>query len=414
MSNHTRIRTVASVLTLALFAGSLPQTLQASEALRPALATLAKTASVILQSRGLDSIGVGEFAGPPAFGSSFGPGIRIILIEELGKVGIREKKVGAAIGLQGRYTLRPQDANSEFQDPASLRIEASLVDRAGQVLTDLNTEVKVPPAPGEEGPTTIPVNQGKVNVDVQGTNTDVRGAGALGEALGATVDLDPSRADGFVNGDNVIKSFDNPTAVVHGGTAVAASSASPFTMEILINGSPRNIQLEDGQPFIQLQKGDAFEIRFTNRANFEAAVTFALDGVSSFQFSDLRITQGANKGQPKYSKWIVPRNKSIVVKGWHRNNKEVDAFLVTDFGNSAASKIGSVSGLGTITATVRATWPKGQDPPEGEPLMAMAEPDIGIGRGERLEQRVREDVDPRSYGQPRAVITVRYAKPKAE
>jgi hypothetical protein len=384
----------------------------ASESLRPTLATVAKATAKILESRGLDSVGVGDFTGPPAFGSSYGPGIRLVLVEELGKLNVREKKVGAAIGIQGRYTLKPHEAGVESIDGASLRIEASLVDISGQVLTDLNTQVTVP-APGtEQGTAAVPVSKGTMAVDVQGTKTDVKGSGALGETLGATVDLDSMTAGGFPNGDTVIGSFQNPTATIRGGTAVAASKASPFSMEILVGAKPRSITLEDGQPFVALTKGDAFQIRFTNRANYEAAVTFALDGVGSFQFSDVRYTDGPKRGQPKYSRWIVPRGKSIVIKGWHRTNETVDEFLVTDFASSAASKLGSVTGLGTITATVRATWRKGERAPEGEPMYAFVEPDVGIGQGQRIEQRVKEDVDPREYGQPRAVITVRYTKPK--
>lgn len=381
----------------------------ASESLRPTLAIVAKATATILESRGVDSVGVGDFTGPPAFGSSFGPGIRVVLIEELGKVKIREKKVGAAIGIQGRYTLKPQDANSDSIDGASLRIEASLVDISGQVLTDLNTEVKVPSAGGEPVQA-IPVSKGTMTVDLKGSQSDMKGSGALGETLGATVDLDSGK--GFPNGDTVVESFQHPTAVVHGGTAVAASATSPFSLELLVDDKPRAITLEDGQPFVELKKGESFQLRFTNRAEFDTAVVFTLDGVSSFQFSDVRFTKGSKRGQPRYSRWIIGRGKSVVIKGWHRTNEAVDAFLVTDFGNSAAAKFGSVSGLGTITAAVRATWRKGENPPKGEPLFAMAEPDVGIGQGERIEQRVKEDVDPREFGQPRAIITVRYAKPK--
>jgi hypothetical protein len=136
-----------------------------------------------------------------------------------------------------------------------------------------------------------------------------------------------------------------------------------------------------------------------------------LDGVSSFQFSDVRYTSGSKKGQPRYSRWLIGRGQTGVVKGWHRTNEAVDAFLVTDFSNSAAAKFGASTALGTITATVRATWKKGEDPPPDEVQVYGAVADVGIGQGERIEQRVEENVDPREYGQPRAVITVRYTKP---
>jgi hypothetical protein len=200
----------------------------------------------------------------------------------------------------------------------------------------------------------------------------------------------------------VIDSFDRPTAFIHGGTAVAASRTSPFTVELLVDDAPRKCALEDGQPFVNLEKDESFQIRFTNRAPYDVAVSFLLDGVNSFQFSDVRHERGPKRGQPRYSRWIIPRGETVVVKGWHRTNEYVDAFLVTDFGNSAAAKFGSTAGLGTITTSVRATWRKGENPPPGERVVHGYSTDVGIGQGERLEQQVQENRDPREFGQPRA------------
>jgi len=134
---------------------------------------------------------------------------------------------------------------------------------------------------------------------------------------------------------------------------------------------------------------------------------FTLDGVNSFAFSEVRQTKGPQRGEPKYTKWVIKRGKSLTLKGWHKTNEYVDQFKVTDFGESAAAKLGSASELGTITATFRASWYEGEDPPEGEQPGAG----IGVGFGERTTQRVREDTAPREYGVLRAAITIRYVKP---
>lgn len=405
-------------LTLVLIAACLiaPRLARANDNLREPLAKIAKAVSQVLQQRGADSIAIGEFTGPPSFASSAGPGIRKVLAEEFAKVGIREKKIGASIGIQGKYLVH-EDAPTipgGSKGPPHLRLTASLVDKNGQVLTELDVEVAV--KVGEEDGRPIidktKIAKGTLTVDSYGGPNDIGGASALAESLGATVDLKRKNKEGFSGGaESVIESFESPTAaLVANGSSVAASRESPFYMEILVDNQPRPIKLEDGQPFVQLEKGDSFQIRLTNKAPYDVAVVFLLDGVNSYSFSDLRETQGPQRGEPKYSRWIVPRQQSFTLKGWHRTNDYVDKFLVTDFADSAAAKLGSANGLGTITASVRAAWRATEKPPADEALVAKFE--VGIGRGGRDSQQVKEDKEKREYGQPRAILTVRYAKPE--
>lgn len=406
-------------IVLSLAAGFLmtPEFVHGNDNLREALTKIAKAVSQVLQDRGADSIAIGEFTGPPSFASAAGPGIRKVLAEEFAKLGIREKKIGANIGIQGKYLVhedQPTFAGGS-KGPPHLRLVASLVDKNGQVLTELDVEVAV--KVGEEDGQPIidktKIAKGILTVDSYGGINDIGGASTLAEALGATVDLKRKNKDGFSGGtESVIESFERPTAaIIASGLAVAASRESPFYMEILVDSQPRPMKLEDGQPFVQLEKGDSFQIRFTNKASYDLAVIFLLDGVNSYSFSDVRETRGPQRGEAKYSKWIVPRNQSFTLKGWHRTNDYVDKFLVTDFADSAAAKLGSTSGLGTITASVRATWRTSEKPPADETTVAKMV--VGIGRGGRDSQQVKEDTDPREYGQTRAVITVRYAKPEA-
>lgn len=388
----------------------------ANENLREPLSRIAKAVARVLQDRGANSIAIGEFTGPPSFASAAGPGMRKILAEEFGKVGISEKKIGANVGIQGKYIVHedpPAFAGGTKGDPR-LRIIASLVDQNGQVLSEMNVDVTVKIGTDEAGkPITdkTKISKGTVTVDTFGGMADLGGKGLLAEALGATVDLKKQPPPGVVDGSGlVIDSFQHPSAVLMAGnTAVAASRESPFHMEILVGGAPHAMRLDGGQPFVDLMKDDHFQIRFTNRAPYDAAVVFLLDGVNSFAFSDIRETQGPDRGAPKYKKWVVGRGQSLTLKGWHRTNEYVDKFLVTDFADSAAAKLGSSTGLGTITASVRASWRQGEKPPLDEPRAFGLQ--LGVGRGGRDTQRVQEDTDPREYGQTRAVITVRYDKP---
>lgn len=417
---HLDRRPIRILLAGALVLGSLlsPAAARATETLREPLAKIAKAVSQVLQDRGADTIAIGEFSGPPSFAAAAGPGIRKVLAEEFAKLGIREKKIGAEVGIQGKYLVhqdQPAFAGAE-KGPPRLRVVASLVDQNGQVLSEMNAEVSV--KVGEEDGQPIidktTIAAGIVTVDAGGTASDLSGKAALAETLGATVDLQKAGATGGLGGgDVVVDSFQNPTAaILAGGTAVASSRESPYYMEILVGGQPRTITLEDGHPFTELKKDDHFQIRMTNRANYDVAVTFMLDGVNSYGFSEIRYTDGPRRGEPKYQKWIIPRGQSFVLKGWHKTNDYVDKFLVTDFADSAAAKLGSVNGLGTITATVRATWYKKDKPPPDEVISYAT--GVGIGFGGRDDQKVQEDVQPRDYGQIRSVITVRYTKPDAQ
>lgn len=415
MQTTCRIHATACAL-LSLSAGLLTTpNVRGNENLRAPLAKIAKAVTQVLQDRGADSIAIGEFTGPPSFASAAGPGIRKVLTEEFAKLGIREKKIGANIGIQGKYLVHEDQPTfaGGTKGPPHLRLIASLVDKNGQVLTELDVEVSVKVGQ-EDGQPIIDktkIARGTLVVDSYGGANDIHGAGTLAESLGATVDLKRKNKDGFSGGsESVIESFDNPTAVVLANGSAAASRESPFQMEILVDGQPRPMKLEDGQPFVQLEKGNSFQIRFTNKAPFDVALVFLLDGVSSYAFSDVRETRGPQRGEPKYSKWIVSRNQSFTLKGWHRTNDYVDKFLVTDFAESAAAKLGSANGLGTITASVRATWRAAEKPPADE--AAMYKMVVGIGRGDRDSQQVKEDTEQREYGQTRAVITVRYAKPE--
>jgi hypothetical protein len=415
-TNSRARKTLWVVVSLATGFLMSPAFVRGNDGLREPLAKIAKAVTKVLQDRGADSIAIGEFTGPPSFASAAGPGIRKVLAEEFTKLGIREKKIGANIGIQGKYLVhedQPVLAGGEKGSP-HLRLVASLVDKNGQVLTEINVEVEV--KVGEEDGQPIidktKIAGGSLAVDSYGGMNDIGGASVLAEALGATVDLKRKSKDGLSrDSESVIDSFEHPTAVVvANGSAVAASRESPFQMEILVESQPRPMKLEDGQPFVQLEKGDSFQIRFTNKAPYDLAVAFLLDGVNSYAFSDVRETRGPQRGEPKYSKWIVPRNQSFTLKGWHRTNDYVDKFLVTDFADSAAAKLGSATGLGTITASVRATWRATEKPPADEAISYKVV--VGIGRGDRDSQQVKEDTAQREYGQTRAVITVRYAKPE--
>ncbi len=380
--------------------------------IRNSLAGLARATTEFLKSEGLDSIAIGQFTGPPSFGSSAGPGIRQVLKEEFSKIGIREKKINAAVGIQGKYLLADTidvGTNTPIPDQQQLKIEVDLVDRNGAVLTNLNVKITYHPTDQQDFTKDVTVQGGKMAVN---TFSQAHETGML---LGATADLTSPKKDsrGFPSETKtVLESFARPTATIFEGNAVASSPTSPYRVQVLVNGTPKPIVLEDGHPFVELKRDDVFAIQIQNYSDFQVGAKILLDGVSIFAFSENRHLVGPKRGQPAFERYLFEAKQQYALNGWHINNQSVDQFRVTDFANSAAAKFGSNNNLGTISATFQAAWKKGTPAPPGEPQQFASHSDIGIGRGDRVNQQSQAVQDPMEYGIVRSIITIRYVRPQ--
>lgn len=417
---------------------SLCETAHGSEALREAVGRLASAIQSIAKARGVDALSIGEFTGPPSFGSSAGPGIRRLMIEELGKHGIREKTLGAALGVQGKYLLDESDGNDAQGNPAPrLKLQVALVDKTGKVIAGLQGGGQVNPDPNPNpnpNPRPKPIpdpvppvpDPNPLDVTVFGSEDDASGAGALAETLGATVDFEelPNRIKGAdTERALVLQRFENPRAVIRGGVALAASPSSPFEMEILVNNRPQPLRLEDGHAYVGLDQGTEFQVAVRNRKGHKVSVQFLLDGISSFAFSEIRFPAGDLKaGEPRFSRFILSPSQRHTLLGWHRDNSRVDSFKITNLADSAAARLGAFSRLGTITVAVHAAWLPTDSPPAGEPIARLAfaaapsvgaaAPDSAVGFGDERRQEVQESKNKHEIGQPRAVLTIRYQKPE--
>lgn len=377
----------------------------ASEVLRGPLADAAKTIGSLLKAEGQDSVSVGQFTGPPTFAAGKGPGIRLMLIEELKKVGIREKRVGGAVGLEGKYTLKSDQ--SVTQNGGSGRkyvsLDVRLVDSSGEVLSRLNRDVMINQTSDFTGEA-VPIRSG--HLKLAATPQD---DGLVGELIGATADLgaDPLKTitDSMLKGRSpFIDSFSQPTAKLYDGGFVASSGVSPYFIRLIVNGQAAKITLEDGHPFVQLAKDDEFAIEIQNQGTSQIGVRLTIDGVSSFAFANQK------RGESKLSRWLISPKESTAVNGWYLGDNQYDRFKVTDFSDSAAAKFGSQSDVGTITVAIQATWRQDQERPADEPQIAFSSP-IAVGQGERQTYPTFEDTSKRAYGWIRSVITIRYVKP---
>lgn len=401
----------------------------ASEVLRPSLAKIAAAVAKIAQTRGGDSVVIGQFTGPPNFGSNAGPGIQQVLTDELKTLGVKVKKFGAALGVRGEYlyTSAEAAANSNFKQ---IRLKVVLTDGSGQPLTSLNRDVNLDGDNGSDA--NFPINPdpgfrpdgdklvirgGEINLD---TFTGGEEAAAL---LGVTWDFERSGLGFDVSKDIVVESFERPTAHIVGGTAVRSSPKSPYFVEIFRGNRPLPLRLEDGQPVVDLSHGDSFSIRVTNRAAHDISANLTLDGVSSFAFSKVRRPDGS-----RLTRYVVEENRPLLIKGWHDTLTTTTQFKVTDFSQSAAALVGSESGLGMITVLIRGSWTFNESAPSDEPGQNVvgsylgAAPTVGsaggtfgsqpnaIGFGDKVQQGSHVATN-RQTGVVRSIITIRYDKP---
>jgi hypothetical protein len=190
------------------------------------------------------------------------------------------------------------------------------------------------------------------------------------------------------------------------GTRVQADRRSRYAIAIEIKASgrhlPRPSREEDGRAFVAIQRGEAFGVRLINDADHDAAVELTLDGLSMFAFSD-------NKN---YHHIIVPRHSNVLIKGWHRNNRVSDKFLITDYAKSAVAELlANPDQIGTITTTFAAAWNPEEGPPADETAQVrdLFNPGPAVGRGSPVLTPFKEVK--REFGRIREVVSVRYRKP---
>jgi hypothetical protein len=425
--NRANLWASVRIAVLCTWCLGYPHLASAAESLRNDLADAATTIKKFLDKSGISSIAVGDFTGPAARNTAFGPGIRKVLGEELARLGLMVKQDGATVGVKGRF--RPE---SEPFEGTRLRIEFELEDANGAPLTAFNDRVTIDHSTAQNSglKRDVKVEDGKFSLVATGSKDDPASAGLISRAIGGTADF--QKNIGPPNGDTAINAADRPTAFATPDGVVKPSRTSPLGLQVLVGGQPRAVNFDAGQPYVALHKDETFQLRMIGSPRHETALTVELDGVNSFAFSELRYdTQDFRQGTPRFSRWILPPSQPLLLMGWHRTNSEVSKFKMTDrFEESAPGLMGlSASQTGMITATFHATWVRGQreprslfasPPPPRQPRNGNAPEfmskvtstsEVFVGFGDRDFQHVTPDGKIREFSPPLGVITVRYKRP---
>ncbi len=355
---------------------TLPQA-RANSDLRPGLARAAKEVARALQAQGEKSIAVGQFTGPANLATGAGPGIALVLAEELGKAGL-DIKARARLGVKGQYLLVQVPA--EDADDRRLGVKFLAVKVQG----------------------TVEDVFGKVEARFSST---VRDPVALVRLLGLPVHLPANET--ALRRDRLIRTYlEQPATAITGGL-VSAAKESPYAVEVLVNDRPVPAHRDSGLAFIGLDPAAAFAVRLINNSGHEAAVRLSVDGVDLFAFSRERHEKGPARGEPLYSVVLVPAHKSVVVKGWHRTNTRAERFRPARYPGTAPLALKTKGGVGTITASFAAAWPETDAPPKDEaPATRGQRPPTAYGPGVEANFQVVK----RKIGVLRASVSVRYKK----
>jgi hypothetical protein len=345
----------------------------ARDPLRWEMKTVSEKLRDYFAGRRVKELAVGDVTNAdPTTPSTSGPGIRQLLIEELGRAELKVK-LRADVGLTVTYRAR--------------KIPLKNNRLAEQVVVEMRFTALFNADNSQEDILSYRVENDEANRHI----------------LGLSV---PPVEKGTTREQQTLLAYTKPKANLD-GTAILAGERAPFGLEILVDDKPIAPKDEDGFGLVTLEQDQTYAIRVLNRSALEIAVHVSVDGFNIFTFSELRQEDGAYKGAPLYDMVLIPAKGSLTIPGWHRTNTTSDKFKITEYAKTAAARMNKNTDIGTITATFCAAWEK--IPPDDEPSGARAPGDDGTGFGE--PKTVNYEPVKRTIGAVRASVAVRYKVP---
>jgi hypothetical protein len=357
---------------LSLLSGGTAQAADQFSNMKEAMAALAKDIKKQMASKAAESIAIKTFDGPA--GASGSSGIAKALEEQLKALDVKTGGSQGAWSVGGDFLVDKNEATGMLD----VTIESELKDhrgkRAGTLITPIITndsDTLTLFGVTATLPTSVP--EGAKNAD------------------GSPKTLPEARADA------TLAAIDNPKVTVE-KALVKAAPASPYAVEILINGQPIAPAIDGGVAFVDIPKGAQYEIRLINNSDLPAGVMLTIDGINSLVFSKTFAPVG---------KWVILPGKPGVISGWLADPPAKTAgFKVMDYGESVAAQSAATKDIGTITAVFCAAFEPGKLP-EAERKGTRGQ--LATGLGAPVEQRVT----PVSFefGLDRAAVSIRYAKP---
>lgn len=322
--------------------------------------------ATFLKGKGLTAVRVGDFTVTPRQRTSSGPMIAQVFAEELAKAGI---------GLDPKADIRVEGEFEDVKDRDSgllaVKIDVFLLDRDGRKIHSIMK-------------------------------------GAFGEALvahvfGVTVSLPPGKSFPDQGRAKVLEAALDKPACHIAGRAVSTSAESPYAVELLtgpLAGGQlvaRTPAVTNGQAFVTVFQGEKLAFRAINRSTSDAVITATVDGLSVFNFSEVKDVR---TGRPLYQHIVVPKGESVTLAGWHRTNNQSDPFVTAAYPTGLRRPVAK---FGTVTVTFAKCWREGEPKPADEPPP--------IGDREAYRPNLIEDpprTPPSAFGAIREAVSIRF------
>jgi len=336
-------------------------------------------------------IAIGTFTGPA--GATAGPKMVKMLKEHLQEK-CKVVTLGSAYSISGNYFVKKDETKGQLV----IVIDAKIFNRLGaphlslrrKIVTDLSAAPKLfglvfdasqaeeddPPAADKTEKKEVSFDQ----TDKKPAEKSLRKSGDVAKVLESSFNRD------------------KPALDVDDGVVVKASEQSPYGLEIVEQTAEGNYKaipvdgdaLASGVAKVQINPENPFAVRIHNRGTHLVGVDLTLDGINVFEFSQNPFWKQLGK--------MVIQPGVTTIKGWHDQGDHSFAFLVTNYGASAAASLGVTeedTNLGTITATFYEIVPPGSR-------------NFGIGKGERVTMRYDANARPVQFGGMIGAVSIKY------
>lgn len=357
----------AAALLLALPAGATARdalALEAAEAMKELKPKLKKV--------GADAVAVGEFVCTSPEQQKFatgGPGLAAALRLELLRANVKVE-ANAKVVLSGTF----QDVTDKDTKLLCVHIAIHVRDRSNKDLCE-------------------PVERAAF------------GAAMVAQLFGVPIPPPKPNPTPRDISEGLVVSLDRPSVHID-GDKVRSGRDSKFAMQLVVDETPRAPTEKDGRAYARIKREEEYAVKLINDADYEIAVKVTIDGLSIFNFAEERD----ENGDPKYSRIVVPPNSSMTISGWFITKGQSEKFKVTEYANSAAASetAKQLKGIGTVSAHVVASWPKGGTPPDDEKgeAAAYAKDGDATGRGASFDEKF--NVFERKFGGTRDAVSIRY------
>ncbi|MFI5165227.1 MAG: hypothetical protein ACHQQS_01260 [Thermoanaerobaculales bacterium] len=121
-----------------------------------------------------------------------------------------------------------------------------------------------------------------------------------------------------------------------------ASSDRGFSLQVLLDGTPRPEYNARGAVYVEAVRGREYVLRITNPLPVRVAVALAVDGLNSI---DARHADARSA-----AKWVLDPYETIEITGWQTSGSEARRFYFTGERSSYGAWLGQTDNLGVIEA----------------------------------------------------------------